>query len=189
MEEITPDIQYRPETQVVGDILVEKNQHNLLVYPHLESFRKIYPDLAKQMLKEGAIVVILTYYEPVSEVFENLRNVEIDVDEQRAKGNLIVADAVEQFFGKQNDILLFLLNLERKIKQIGKNYVSVIVNMSAFHLYDSEKEMVEYEGLFDLSEARNWKVLCCYHKADYDSFSEQVRQELIARHNRRLFVV
>jgi hypothetical protein len=61
--------------------------------------------------------------------------------------------------------------------------------MSAFLLYHQEEEMLEYEGLLDLSEVRNWKVLCCYHKADYDTLEEQVRQELVGRHNRHLFTI
>jgi|Tabmets5t2r1_1033131.scaffolds.fasta_scaffold481952_2 hypothetical protein len=56
-------------------------------------------------------------------------------------------------------------------------------------LYKKEKEMVEHEGLLDLSEVRNWKVLCCYHQEDYDGLDEPIKQEILVRHNRRVFGV
>jgi hypothetical protein len=163
------------------------DEHSILVYKDLSSFRNIYPDVCKQMLEDNGIVVILTYFEPISRVFQYLTNARIDLDTHRRQGNLIVADAAEEFFGKKKDFLSFLLNLERKAKQIGKKYVAVIASMSVFFLYHKQEEMLEYEGLLDLSEVRNWKIVCCYHKGDYDNLSEEARQELITRHNRRLF--
>jgi len=49
--------------------------------------------------------------------------------------------------------------------------------------------MLEYEGLLDLSQTRNWKVLCCYHKGDFDRLSAEQKQELAGRHNRKLYTI
>lgn len=178
-----------PAKDLVAEILkANSGEHAILVYPHHESFREIYPQLAKKILKDNGIVVLLTYYEPISRVFQNLSDEGIDVDEERKRGTLIVGDAVDEFFTRGKDFLSFLLNVERRLKQMGKSHVSVIVSMSAFFLYEKEEdEMVEYEGLLDLSEVRNWKVLCCYHKDDFDRLSEQTKQVRTSCHSRRLF--
>ena len=166
-----------------------KGEHNLLVYPDTGSFRAIYAPLCKQLIDSNDIVVFLTYYDPVDSVFKLLSDSGIDVDKHRRNGNLIIADAVEQFLGKGKDFLMFLLRLERQVKELAKNQVSVITSMGAFLLYEKIEEMLEYEGLLDLSEVRNWKVLCCYHQGDYNALPELTKQELLARHNRRLFTV
>jgi hypothetical protein len=59
--------------------------------------------------------------------------------------------------------------------------------MGAFFLYEKEEEILEYEGLLDLSKVRNWKVLCCYHKGDFGKFSEAQTQGLLDRHNKKIF--
>lgn len=123
---------------------------------------------------------------PLDTVFKLLSDSGIDVDQHRRGGNLIVADAVEEFLGKGKDFLMFLLKLERRV---AKNHVFVITSMGAFLLYQKVEEMVEYEGLLDLSEVRNWKILCCYHQGDYDGLPEPTKQELLAKHNRRIFTV
>src|SRR5690242_20623811 len=105
----------------------KKGEHNILVYPDADSLRTIYAQMCKSILEDDGIVVLLTYYEPISRVFAELANVGIDVDAYRKKGYLIVADAVEEFFGRQKDFLLFLLNVERKLAQLGKSYVSVVL--------------------------------------------------------------
>jgi hypothetical protein len=171
-------------TEISG---TKKGEHNLIVYPSLEYFRRIYPKICKKRLADNDIVVFLTYYEPIDDVLMRLENAGIDVDLNRRKGNLIVADAADAFFGNGKDILRFLIKLERQIEKIGKNNVSIIVSMSVFTLYAKEEEMIEYEGLFNLSETRNWKVLCCYHKSDYENFSERTKEELKCRHNKQLF--
>ena len=187
---VASDIVRLPAKSITSEIAqIKKGEHSVLVYPDLQAFRQVYPNFCKKMLDDNDIVVCLTYYEPVDNVLEQLAHTGIDTDRHRRQGNLIVADAVEEFFGKQKDFLLFLLTLERKVKKLGKNCVSVVVSMSVFHLYDKEEEMIEYEGLLDMSEARNWRVLCCYHQGDYNRLSEQLKQELLSRHNRRLFVI
>jgi hypothetical protein len=65
--------------------------------------------------------------------------------------------------------------------------VSVIVSMGAFFLYEKEEEVQEYEGLLDLCKIRNWKVLCCYHKGDFEKLSEVQMQGLLDRHSKKVF--
>jgi hypothetical protein len=171
----------------VAEILrTRKGEHNIFIYPDLEYFRQTYPKVCNKRLEDNDIVLFFTYYEPIEDVMDCLTQAGVDVESHRKNGNLVVADAAAELFGEGKDLLKFLVKLERKVKALGKNYVSVFISMSVFMLYEKEKEMVEYEGLLDLSEVRNWKVLCCYHKED-DRLEESIKEEILVRHNRRIF--
>jgi archaellum biogenesis ATPase FlaH len=159
-----------------------------LVYSDAESFGKVYSEYCKKRLAENDIVILLTLYETAEKVKLRLDNTGIDVNKHLKEGSLIIADAAREIFGENKNLLQFLLNVERHVKQVGKDCVSVIVSMGAFFLYEKEEEeMLEYEGLLDLSKIRNWKVLCCYHKGDFDRLSEAQMQEVLDRHNKKIF--
>jgi hypothetical protein len=167
---------------------MKSGEHNILVYPELECFRNVYPKHCKKLLEDNDIVIALPYYETV-ERFRSLLNEEgVDTQLEERKGNLILTDALQEFFGPAKDLLLFFVNMERRIKELGKNNLSVIVCMGAFHHYAAKvEEMLEYESLLDLSNVRNWKVLCCYDKEDFARLTDEQRKELMSRHCRRIF--
>lgn len=132
-------------------------------------------------------MVLLTFYETAEKVKLRLGNAGIDVEQRLKEGSLIIADAAKEIFGENKNLLQFLLNAERHVKWVGKGFVSVIVSMGAFFLYEKEEEVQEYEGLLDLCKIRNWKVLCCYHKGDFGRLSEAQMQKLLDRHNKKVF--
>jgi archaellum biogenesis ATPase FlaH len=158
-----------------------------LVYSNAESFGKVYSDCCKKRLADNDIVILLTFYETAEKVKLRLGNAGIDVDKHLKEGSLVIADAAKEIFGENKNLLEFLLNVERHVKRVGKDCVSVIVSMGAFFLYEKDEEVPEYEGLLDLSKIRNWKVLCCYHKGDFDRLSEAQMQGLLDRHNKKIF--
>jgi MEDS: MEthanogen/methylotroph, DcmR Sensory domain len=176
-----------PLSEVVSQIsTMASGEHNILVYADLPSFGKIYAPFCKQRLEDNDIALMLTYYETIGQVKANLHNSGIDVQGHAGRGNLIVADAIEELFGQGKDFLSFLVSLEKKVKELGKNCVSVIVSMSAFMLYERTEELLEYEGLLDLAAVRNWKVLCCYDRRDYDTLKREQQEQLLEHHNRKL---
>lgn len=164
-------------------------EHNILVYSKMESLQKVYSEVCKRRLAENDIVVLLSYYETAEKVKQTLSDYGIDVDRHMHEESLIIGDSVDEIYGKNKDMLHYLLSLERRIKKVGRGCVSIIVSMDAFFLYEQIAEMLEYEGLLDLSHVRYWKVLCCYHKGNYNTLSESQRQELLSRHNRKIFSV
>jgi hypothetical protein len=165
-------------------------EHNILVYPELECFRSVYPKYCKTLLEDNDIVILLPYYEEIRNIRSFLNKEGIDTLKEEGKGNLVIVDAVREFFGADKDILLFFLNLERMLKKLGKKRLSVIVCMGVFHHYGEKiEEMLEYENLLDLSNVRNWKILCCYDERDFVRLTEEQRAELMSRHCRRIFCV
>jgi KaiC/GvpD/RAD55 family RecA-like ATPase len=141
-----------------------------LVYSDAESFGKVYSDCCKKRLADNDIVILVTFYETAEKVKLRLGNTGIDVNKHLKEESLIIADAAKEIFGEKKDLLQFLLNVERHAKRVGKGCVSVIMSMGVFFLYEKEEEMLEYEGLIDLSKIRNWK--CCYHRGDLGRLSE-----------------
>lgn len=177
--------------EVLGHLTqTASGEHNVLVYPDLECFRKVYPKYCKKLLENNDIVIFLPYYEEIDRIKSHLVNEEIDLRHEQSKGNLIIVDAVREFFGAHKDILSFFVNLERQIKALGKNNLSVIACMGAFHHYENKiDEMIEYESHLDLSSVRNWKILCCYDERDFARFTDEQKYEVIGRHCRKIFCV
>lgn len=113
-------------------------------------------------------MVLLTFYETAEKVKLRLGNAGIDVEQRLKEGSLIIADAAKEIFGENKNLLQFLLNTERHVKRMGKGFVSVIVSMGAFFLYEKEEEVQEYEGLLMqdqklesavlLSQGRLWQA-------------------------------
>jgi hypothetical protein len=178
-----------PVNEVITQITqTVSGEHNILVYSDAELFGKVYSEYCKKRLADNDIVVLLTFYETAEKVKLRLGNAGIDVEQRLKEGSLIIADAAKEIFGENKNLLQFLLNTERHVKRVGKGFVSVIVSMGAFFLYEKEEEEVqEYEGLLDLCKIRNWKVLCCYHKRDFGRLSEAQMQKLLDRHNKKVF--
>jgi MEDS: MEthanogen/methylotroph, DcmR Sensory domain len=171
-------------TQIMQSV---SGEHNILVYSDTESFGKIYSDCCKKRLADNDIVILLTFYETPEKVKLRLGNAGIDTEQSLKEGSMIIADAAKEIFGENKNLLQFLLNIERHIKRVGEGCISVIVSMGAFFLYEKEEEVQEYEGLLDLCKIRNWKVLCCYHRGDFNRLSEAQMQGLLDRHNKKIF--
>lgn len=182
------------EKMPLNDILTQvqataSGEHNLLLYSDNRSFCKIYSEYCKKRLQENDIVILLSYFETEEHVKQVLSDAGVDVDQHTSDGSLVIGDTAKTIYGTETNLLQSLLNLERLAKRTGKSCVSVIVSMGAFFLHDRVDEMLEYEGLLDLSHIRNWKVLCCYTTGDFNRLSESQKQELLGRHNRKMFTI
>lgn len=103
-------------TQITQSV---SGEHNILVYSNAESFGKVYSDCCKKRLADNDIVILLTFYETAEKVKLRLGNAGIDVDKHLKEGSLIIADAAKGIFGENNNLLQFLLNVERHVKRVA----------------------------------------------------------------------
>ena len=67
------------------------HEHNMLVYPDLDTFREMYCMYAKMHLqpKYNEIMLIASHYEPVGKVRDNLSDYGVDVDKHEKDGSLV----------------------------------------------------------------------------------------------------
>jgi effector-binding domain-containing protein len=105
----------------------------------------------------------------------------MNVSEYEKQGLLIIGDALERYFGEQNiDDKSFKINLVNNAKKIGKNGLSILGDMGAYHHRSKNEELIDYE----LSLPRKYedgialKGFCLYHQKDFEKFSDEHKQKL-----------
>src|SRR5215216_3106028 len=72
-------------------------EHNLLIYPDLPSFRQIYSVCTKQALDNNEIAFIATTYDSFDRIEDVLKSKGISVDNEKKDGNLIIVDALRAY--------------------------------------------------------------------------------------------
>src|ERR687892_2858732 len=72
-------------------------EHNLLIYPDLPSFRQIYSECTKEALDNNEVVFLATTYDSFDKIEDALRSKRISVHDEKNNGNLIVVDALRTY--------------------------------------------------------------------------------------------
>ena len=160
-------------------------EHSMLVYSSLDEFREIYSDYCKIALQNNEIVLLIPHYETIGSVREALKE-KIDVAKCEVDGMLTIVDT-EQAFQKSNDIyniLLMINQLTKRAETLQKNGISMIADAGSFFLHENLAELVKHELSIPPELGVRCKALCCYHKNDFDSLSEQQKKALLDHHNR-----
>jgi hypothetical protein len=113
----------------------------------------------------------------------------MNVSEYEKQGLLIIGDALERYFGEQNiDDKSFKINLVNNAKKIGKNGLSILGDMGAYHHRSKNEELIDYE----LSLPRKYedgialKGFCLYHQKDFEKFSDEQQKKLIEHHGKAI---
>ena len=175
----------------------EDGAHYMIIYPDLEKLRELYSEyIHKQVEDKNEIVLINPFYETTDSVrnvlSEKYNNGINDVSKREQEKSLIIADALERYFGEQNmDDKSFKMSLVNHTKKIGKSGLSILGDMGAYHHRSKNDELVDYE----LSLPRKYedgialKGFCLYHQKDFDKFSDEQKQKLIEHHGKALKIV
>ena len=172
----------------------EDGAHYMIIYPDLEKLRELYSEyIHKQVEDKNEIVLINPFYETTDSVrnvlSEKYNNGINDVSKREQEKSLIIADALERYFGEQNmDDKSFKMSLVNHTKKIGKSGLSILGDMGAYHHRSKNDELVDYE----LSLPRKYedgialKGFCLYHQKDFDKFSDEQKQKLVEHHGKAL---
>ena len=105
--------------------------------------------------------------------------------------SLIIADALERYFGDQQiDDNSFKMSLANHAKKIGKNDLSILGDMVAYAHKSKYKDLVNYElSLPTKYDDVQLKGFCLYHQKDFDKFSDEQKQKLIEHHGKALKII
>jgi hypothetical protein len=189
-------------TYHVDDALEQINQaeygaHYMLIYPDLDMLRELYSNyIHKQIEENNGIVLINPFYETtdsVRQVLSRKYNNDInEVSKHEQEKSLIIADALERYFGEQNmDDMLFKKNLANYANQMGKSGLSVLADLGAYHHKSMHKDLVDYELSLPTKyeDGIALKGFCLYHQKDFDKFSDEQKQKLIEHHGKALKII
>jgi len=170
--------------QIIRDIRrSEFKEHNMLLYPDLQSYREIYSECTKQALENNEVVFLATTYDSFKNVDNMLRSKGISVDEERKEGNLVIVDAVRAYqidtYGAMN-LAKSLITRGASEKKTG---VFNISDMGSFFLTERTEDLVQYEQSLPKKMDLEFVAICAYHKDNFGMLTDQQQQALLSFHN------
>ena len=164
---------------------MESGGHVILVYPSLETLRKIYSHYCRTALENNELVLLLTYYETADSVRHTLTEVGIDVKRyEKERALMIIEDITKTYFGSGQDFLFFLNILNKQQEKRGKNGISVIADMGIFYHFNTNNNdaLFRFERSLPTKFDIRLKRFCYYHIHDFDRLEEKEKQDLLEQH-------
>ena len=162
------------------------HDHNILVYPDLRTYRKIYSESSKHALDNNEIVLLVTTYDSFDRIKDSLRQVGIPVDNETKEGNLIILDAVKAYQIDTYGAAKFITTLAKRAETNGKAGVFALTEMGSFFIAERIATLLEYEASLPKQWGLHFKSACTYHKDDLASLSREQQDIILSAHNRVL---
>jgi hypothetical protein len=170
--------------------------HYLILYPDLETMRKVYASYIKRQLEEQpeSVVLFLSYYDTTDSVRNVLSSKGIRVKEREQTGSMIILDIMKVLDNPYFQVpdIEKLRELARKTeKQFGGKTIFIIADMSVFNHTKKASEILEYEKTLhkDLKVER-WKELCLYNKRDFETmFTKDESNTLMEYHKDKVILM
>ncbi len=166
----------------------EYGDHNMVIYKDLNEFRKIYTYHTKEGLGEkNEIVLISSAYETPESVKSNLTNAGVDTRRHMLDGSLIIIDAMRAYHTADVYGLMKLLeSLHYRGQKDGKSGVLCFGDVGTFFLLHKTQELADYESSIPNIVQMKLRAFCCYHKANFDTLSQEHKHKLLECHLRAL---
>jgi hypothetical protein len=194
----SPNSNKRLNEDEISDRLLHlpTGHHYLILYPDLETMRKVYASYIKRQLEEqpDSVVLFLSYYDTTDSVRHFLNSKGIRVKEREQTGSMIILDIMKVLDNPYFQVpdIEKLRELARKIeKQFGDKTIFIIADMSVFNHTKKASEILEYEKTLhkDLKVER-WKELCLYNKRDFETmFTKDESNTLMEYHKDKVIVM
>jgi hypothetical protein len=170
--------------------------HSVILYPNIETIRKVYAEYIHLLIGEdnNVAILFLPYYDTTDNVRQELLTKGLDVRKYERNNSLILID-----FAKVVDNpylgLPAAFGLKEFINKIqaynkGKNLV-VIADMSLYNNSKNIDELLKYERLSDDGYCnQNWTQLCLYHKLDFHlMFTDEQKEKIFDYHKDKVIVI
>ena len=162
--------------------------HCLIIYPDLPTLREFYSHYIKnQMEDNNGTVLFAPFYETTDRVRQTLSegHAAIDVSKFEEEETLLITDALKKYFQEaegEEDEWSFRKMMVKQAKKQGKNGVSILGDMGAFHYKSKIEELVEYELSLPTKFDFDLNGFCLYNEKDFERFAGEQKQKLIEHH-------
>ena len=158
-------------------------EHNILIYPDLPSFRQIYSECTKQALDNNEIVFLATTYDSFDRIEHALRSKQISVEDEKKNGNLVIVDAFRAYQIDINGAMNFAKDLIKRGTQDGKEGVFNLSDMGSFFLSERIDRLIQYEQNLPRKMDLKFKAICSYHRDNFGMLTEEQQRVLLLGHN------
>jgi hypothetical protein len=163
------------------------HDHNMLIYPDLTTYRKIYSESGKQALDNNEVVLLVTTYDSFDRIKDSLTQEGISVNDEIKNGNLVILDAVKAYQTDTHGALNFATTLAKRAESDRKSGVFALTEMGSFFIAEQIASLLEYEASLPKKwELNNFKSVCTYHNGDFATLPKQQQETIISAHNRIL---
>ena len=162
--------------------------HSLIVYPNIETIRKIYAEYIHLIIQENNVAILfLPYYDTTDNVRQELMTKGLDVRKYERNNSLILIDFTKVVDNPYLGIpaAFGLKEFINKIQSHNKNKnLVVIADMSLYNHSKKIDDLFRCEGLSDDGYCnQNWRQLCLYHKLDFHlMFTDEQKQKIFDYH-------
>jgi hypothetical protein len=162
------------------------HDHNMLIYPDLPTYRKIYSESAKEALDNNETVLLITTYDSFDRIKDSMMQVGISVNNETKEGNLIILDAVKAYQIDTYGAVKFVTTLVKQAERDGKAGVFALTEMGSFFIAERIATLFEYEASLQKKLDIRLKATCTYHKADFETLPNEKQEKILAAHSRLL---
>jgi MEDS: MEthanogen/methylotroph, DcmR Sensory domain len=162
------------------------HDHNMLIYPDLPTYRKIYSESAKQAVDNNETVLLITTYDSFDRIKDSLTQVGISVNKETKEGNLIILDAVKAYQIDTYGAVKFVTTLVKRAERDGKAGVFALTEMGSFFIAQRVASLLEYEASLQKKFDIKLKATCTYHKGDFETLPKEKQEKILSAHSRAL---
>jgi hypothetical protein len=165
-------------------------EHNILIYPNLNSFREIYTHLAKARIEnDNNLVLLLPHYETSRSVEQSFMELDIRARDLIEKGMLEIIDSHHAFFDPEQSFLQVVEATTKAAIRNGKSGVTAIADMGSFFHRQAIDSLVGHECRIPaVIDKAKFSILCCYHQGDFGKLTKQQEGRLCENHYRNLSI-
>ena len=156
--------------------------HGLILYHDLNGFRSIYTDFCKRALPQDEFLVIISHYESIESVRENLKTTGLDIEQYEKSGFLFLLESGKAYLVDYDGTYKLARSLVARAKKEGKNGVTVLADMGTFFDNSKIEELVKYESSLPIWYDGNLRGYCFYIKRDFDRLTSDQKNALMASH-------
>jgi hypothetical protein len=175
---------------------VPPGHHYLILYPNIETMRKVYASYIKRQLEEqpDSVVLFLSYYDTTDTVRSILSSKGVRVKDHEKNGFMIILDIMKVLHNPYFQVpdIEKLRELARKTEiQFGDKTIFIIADMSVFNHTKKASEILEYEKtLHEDLKVERWKELCLYNKRDFETmFTKDESNTLMEYHKDKVILM
>ena len=177
-----------PDSLIFQLLKLPLGYHCVIVYPNIETIRKIYAEYILLMIEEKNVAILfLPYYDTTDKVRQELMMKGLDAKKYERNNSLILIDFTKVVDNPYLGLpaAFGLKEFINKIQAYNKNKeIVVIADMSLYNHSKNIDDLLKYESLSDDGYCnQNWRQLCLYHKLDFHlMFTDEQKQKIFDYH-------